>query len=636
MKALYQQKKHAYRKAVKHPSNDSLQQQFRILRAKTDKLNTFLRNKYFVQKCAAQHRDIRSHWKLINSVVNRIKPRPPPAAEIDDLNSYFHDIVTDLDRPSILCCPFGPPVENAFSCFSPVTQLKVLQVLSTLDVTKAAGPDSIPTSIIKSLAPELSPGLANLFNHMLQSGSLPEQFRMAYVTPVHKKGNPATASNYRPISLLPILSKVLERLVFDQLTTYIENNPELEILPKQQFAYRRGHSTEDALTLAVDHWSRSIDRGQQTAVCFVDMSKAFDRVSHQLLLQELHSCGITSVALEWFREYLSNRTQAVRVGNDIATTVQVTRGVPQGSVLGPLLYSIYVRSIPALLQRVTTIQYADDICFFTHGTDPNVLSETLSSSLDDLDTFLQSRSLLLNTDKTQVMILSSARTQPMLLTVELNGKRLEQVDHAKYLGLNIDQHLTFATHVEKTVSKIAGLTYALRRHRRKLDIRSRRMYYLTLIQPHLEYASNAFCNLLSSQLLTMLTVAANNGIRAVFGLPDWAHVSPLYSKLRIAPLHQRYLLKCYVSAYKCSNNISPVLLCNRFLLNARPHNVTRQTTFSTFKLPHVNTQIGLNSFSFLAADRFNGLPVDLRSAPNLAAFVLHIKEFIGYPRKEGH
>ena len=327
--------------------------------------------------------------------------------------------------------------------------------------------------------------------------------------------------------------------------------------------------------------------------------------------------------------------QAVKIGSRIASAVPVSRGVPQGSVLGPVLYSIYVRRIPSILSNVTVIQYADDICFFARGTDTTILSQTLSSSLHDLNSFLQSRSLVLNPDKAEVMLVSSARAQDRSLTVKLDGQEIKQVNCARYLGLYIDSHLTFSYHVEKVVAKLAGPTFALRRHRHKLDMKSRRMYYLTLIQPHLEYASNAFCNLLSSQLINMLSVAANNAIRAIFGLPDWVHVTPLYQKLCIAPLHQRYMLKCYIAAYKCANGLAPAPLADRFLLNKRQSNLTRQNTFCTFKLPQVSSQIGLNSLSFLAADRFNGLPADLRSAPNLLHFTSQLKVFIGYPRREG-
>ena len=156
------------------------------------------------------------------------------------------------------------------------------------------------------------------------------------------------------------------------------------------------------------------------------------------------------------------------------------------------------------------------------------------------------------------------------------------------------------------------------------------MFYLCIIQPHLEYSSNAFINLLSRSLFNRLQVAANDAVRAIFGFPDWCHVSPLYSKLCIAPIEQRYQFKCYSAAYRCAHALAPRLLANCLEFNARTTALTRQTSFQTFKLPPVHTKIGLQSFSFTAADSFNSLPAAIRSASNIVLFAKALKSFIGF------
>lgn len=636
LRSLYHRKKHIYRKSRLSPDDVNVREQFRTLRTKVDRLNTYLRNQYFFGECSKQRADLRLHWQLINTAVNRLKPRPPPVADITHLNSFFQSVVTaeGTDMPCHLSPPSGPSLREAFTEFTPVSEEEVLHQLMNIEASKAAGSDGIPACLLKALSTDLCPSLTTLLNTILSTGDIPQDFKLAHITPVHKKGDPAAAGNYRPISLLPIISKVMERLVLRQLNAFIENYPENEILPQNQFAYRPGHSTEDALTVAVDHWSRALDQGQHVGACFVDMSKAFDRVGHVKLLLELQSCGIGGTVLHWFMNYLDGRKQAVKIGQKLADTISCTRGVPQGSVLGPILYSIYVRDVPKVLPEVTTIQYADDICFFVIGKDTIRMSSILSTSLCSLNEFLESRSLLLNATKTQVMLMT-ARTESAKLQVCLNDQPIEQASVVKYLGLHIDSSLTFGNHVEMLVKKTAGLIFALRRHRRKLDIRSRRMYYLTLIQSHFEYASNAFSCLLSASHMNMLEVAANNAIRAIFGSPHWAHVSPLYARLCIAPLPVRYLLKCYIAGYKCANDLSPIMLTDRFQLNVRDINPTRQTTFVTFRLPPVRKTIGYRSFSYICADRFNGLPADLRSATDLLQFVSSIKSFIGYPERKG-
>ena len=227
------------------------------------------------------------------------------------------------------------------------------------------------------------------------------------------------------------------------------------------------------------------------------------------------------------------------------------------------------------------------------------------------------------------------RSEGSELCVRLNNQTIEQTSVVKYLGLLIDSKLTFGPHVEKVVKKTAGLTFSLKRNRRKLDICSRRMYYFSLIQSHFEYASNAFSSLISAHYVNMLEVAANNAIRAIFGLPNWGHVSQLYAKLAIAPLPVRYLLKSYVAGYKCAHALSPNMLVERLPLNIRFSNLTRQTTHATFTLPAVHKSIGYRSFSYTCADRFNALPHDTRSAVNTLNFISSIKELIGYPERKG-
>lgn len=635
LRKLYHLKKTAFRKTLKNPSDENTQERFRELRTATDRLNSQLRNEYFLGRCSEQSKGLKAHWLLVNTITNRKKNRPPPLAEVDSLNQYFHSIVTDTDRPNDLPVPLGPERHDSFTTFTEVTEVEVERLLANLDPSKATGSDRIPAYFLKISSRQISADLCKLINSILRTGEIPEAYKFAHITPVYKTGDPTSAGNYRPVSLLPILSKLLEKVVAKQLSAFIQRHPDLCILPEEQFAYRAGRSTEDALTVVIDHLTRAVDLGENVGLCFVDMSKAFDRVSHPDLLQDLHECGVGGTVLRWFQQYLQGRSQAVKVGTNVSSPVACSRGVPQGSVLGPILYSIYVRNVPKLLQPVKTIQYADDICFFKVGRESDEISHTLSTALHKLNTFLSDRSLLLNATKTQVMLVSSSRRHPDPLQVYVNGQKIEQVESAKYLGVYIDHNIAFTKQVESTVAKVAGLTAALRRHKGKLDLKSRRMYYIALIQPLLEYSSNAYVHLLSAQNLNTLRVAANCAIRAVFGLPDWAHVSSLYARLHVAELDKRYLLKSFIAAYKCMSGLAPKLLSDRLLVNDRCRNQTRQTSAFTFKLPHVNTQLGLNSFSFLVADRFNGLPAGLRSCQDLQSFVRECKVFIGHPGREG-
>ena len=217
--------------------------------------------------------------------------------------------------------------------------------------------------------------------------------------------------NYRPVSLLPIISKVLESLVLQQLHDHLDITP--GAIPNEQFAYRRNHSTEDLLTLAINNWQRSMHTGDYTAVLLLDMSKAFDRVHHQTLIDDLHSLKVRrGNALEWFKSYLSHRQQRAEVNGTTSDCRTCTRGVPQGSVIGPTLFSIYTRLFPTLPLRSQCLLYADDTTLYASGKCPPILVSYLEKSFSVVKQHLTGRGLLLNSSKSQVLLIHSRRSHP--------------------------------------------------------------------------------------------------------------------------------------------------------------------------------------------------------------------------------
>ena len=224
-------------------------------------------------------------------------------------------------------------------------------------------------------------------NASLTSSELPTPLKLATVSPIFKNGDPSLATQYRPISLLPLVSKLLEKVVARQLRSYLE---EFSIIPKEQFAYRQHHSTEDALVYAINNFLMAKDQGLYTGLVFVDMSKAFDRVEHQTLINDLSNIGVRGSALKWF----INRQQQVRCGNTVSAPTSCSRGVPQGSVLGPLLFLLYTRKVPEVLSATKTIKsvlFADDILIYCSGKTPTTLAACLSEAATRLGTWLTER-----------------------------------------------------------------------------------------------------------------------------------------------------------------------------------------------------------------------------------------------------
>ena len=268
-------------------------------------------------------------------------PQVPP----DQLSDVFGDVVNDPTRLN-LKLPTGPMSSSAFTVFDPVTLADVTKCLVCVDPMKAMGSDGIPGIVLKNCARNLSPFLQQIINTSLANGTVPSLYKVSHISPLFKNGDPSLARNYRPVSLLPVVSRILEHFVKTQLTKFLHDH---SLLPPSQFAYRKSHSTEDALVLATNRWLLAKSERKHTGVIMVDMSKAFDRVQHGRLIQVLFEYGIGHIPLLWFCSYLTDRRQIVRVKDVFSKSVECSRGVPQGSVLGPLLFVLYTSQMSSIL-----------------------------------------------------------------------------------------------------------------------------------------------------------------------------------------------------------------------------------------------------------------------------------------------
>ena len=321
---------------LRAPNNQALRQEFCLARSTAKRSARRLKMSYYetmFESCAS---DSRKTWRMVRSLTGDINQSQPPSVTADQLSSQFGGVVTDQMRPATLSVAFGPAEKDSFSEFQPISIPDTQKLLCKVNASKATGSDGIPCGWLKQAAPCLAPSLAYLINQSLSEGRLPPVLKVAHITPLFKSGDRAVAKNYRPVSLLPQISKVLEKVVQQQLTSYLERTQQY---PAAQFAYRHSHSTEDAVMYAVDRYLAERDSHAHTGIALIDMSKAFDKVRHQILVRDLQSIGIGSTALNWFISYLSGRTQQVILSTgERSAVVNCTCGVPQGSVLGPVLF----------------------------------------------------------------------------------------------------------------------------------------------------------------------------------------------------------------------------------------------------------------------------------------------------------
>jgi len=481
--------------------------------------------------------------------------------------------------------------------------------------------------------------LTAIINESLRTGYVPAVFKHATVCPIPKSGDPQLSSNYRPVSLLPICSKILERIVLDQLLAFFNSN-NIPYVPANQFAYRSDHSCEDCLTLAVNRWLQALDDDEFCGIVFADLSKAFDRVKHTELLQELHSLGIRDAALTWFSSYLAQRQQAVRVGQHTGKTYSCTRGVPQGSVLGPILFCIYIREAPMAIKHALSQLYADDIAFYLQHSDSSIITARLNQDLKSLDEYLLTKGLLLNPTKTQFLLLHRPSKEiPPLTYLSCRDIHIAPASTAKYLGLVVDQHLSFTAQVEHVCSSATRKVGAFRHARQNLNHFARRLFYCSIIQSTLEYASCAYVHCLSQNLYNKLLSCGRIALKRIFGLDRRTPSELLYKHTQLYTLEQRINFKLYVLVYRSLNSLASPLLQQLFTFRADgPHTAARtrgQVTFALV-LPRARTRYGFHSFSYLGADRWNALPPTCRTARSPAEFRSQVKQYLGFPVKRRH
>ena len=305
-----------------------------------------------------------------------------------------------------------------------------------LKENSATGPDGLPASLLKRIATSIAPNITTILNHSLSCSAFPNSWKKANITPIWKeKGSKVDVGNYRPISVTPIIARLFERFCAKQLSTYCEAH---QIIPVQQFGFRPKSSCELALLHALDHWIKDIDSGRFVGALLIDLSKAFDSVSHQLLINDLADIGCTPPTVNWFLNYLSNRVQKVVDPRNNTSWSLVTKGVPQGSCLSPLLFNIFLRNLPVATQS-NVIQYADDITDYLSDSNPILVAKGLEASFNRIKEYCITRELNINATKTQCILFKIPNKKlPEDFEIVIDGLAIKPSQSVNLLCVTLD------------------------------------------------------------------------------------------------------------------------------------------------------------------------------------------------------
>ena len=598
--------------------------------------------KYYYETFEKYKTDIKNTWKTISQILCKSSKNSNPIKELkignkittnmtdicNNFNNFFVNIGPNL---ASIIKPSGNVhyksfLKKVFTCsfhFDLVNESDVMKIVTSLKSKDSAGFDGISTKLLKILIPAILKPITLILNQSLVTGIFPNKLKIAKVVPLFKKDDNLIMDNYRPVSLLTSISKIFEKVAHNQLSLYFKQN---KLFYKGQYGFRDEHSTELASVELIDRVMSAFEHKHTPVAIYMDLSKAFDTLDHKILLHKLQYYGIKGTELNWFKSYLYDRQQYVEINSTKSEYQKITTGVPQGSVLGPLLFLIYMNDIEEASSALKSILFADDSTFMSsmNAIFPNHIIDhnfeiNMNKELEKIYDWLAVNKLSLNVRKTKYMIFHTRGTKLKYIPkIVINHIELERVNNFNFLGLTINENLSWKPHVDKISNKISKYSGVLCRLKHFLPTHILRMIYCSIIQSNLNYSLLAWgfdCDRLIKLQKKIIRIICSSKYNA--------HTEPLFKTLKLLKLTDMMKLNTLKFYYKLKDGKVPAYFESyKVLSQVDIHN--RNTRF--------NNVINRNITRTVLQQKClrNSLPVVLSSTPTNILDKVSTHSYNGY------
>lgn len=635
---VMRERDNAYEAARIENSNDN----WNVYKEKRNKVTSMIRKQkqnYYEQKIDNCKNDSKLMWKTLKQITKEKNQSTPKYIKFnneeiynesdiaENFNVYFIESISDIIQNIQKYNEYEMKDiggENKLYEFKQIEMSQLRQIVTGLP--NKMGSDGISAQIIKTSFQAIGNRFLNVINSSLQTGVFPTIWKSSVVTPVPKIINTVLSEQHRPINSLPICEKILELVVKEQLTCHCEAN---NILIPMQSGFREAHSCESALQCIIGDWMNEIDYDNIIVAVFLDFKRAFETIDRCLLLSKLKNIGICGKALQWFTSYLSDRCQKTKVGTNVSSEKETIYGVPQGSVLGPVLFIIFINDIIESVTNCKIHLFADDTMLYISGKNINELVNRMNDDLKNVYMWLCDNNLKVNIDKCKWMVIGKKYKLNDIIDnniIKINNETIEKVSEIKYLGVILDEQLRFKSNVDYIVKKISKKTNFLRRISKDVSVFTRLTIYKSIVAPHFEYCSTLLLYLNNNEL-QVLQKLQNKAMRVILQCTRYTPINNMLQILNFMNVRQRILLRTLQYVYKIKNFTLPNYLCNKVMYVGDIHDYETRGRNDLYVERHHSLIAGKSLFC-KGFKEYNNLPSGIKNSKSFKQFTCSCVTYI--------